>query len=294
MTANTADLMKKYKKRSPVYSVWLRFKRNRMAVAGLVLLGLLLLIALCAPFIASHELVIKQDLKTRFISPGKDHWFGTDALGRDMFARVIWGARYSLSLGIGAVLISMSIGSVIGSVAGYYGGRIDSIIMRIIDIIMAIPGTLMAITIVAALGAGTTKLLIAMSISLIPTFSRIVRAIILNIREEEYIESARSYGSRDSRIIMKHIWPNSMGPLIVQASLSMAQAVLTISSLSFIGLGVPAPTPEWGTILSENKANMRNYAYLCTIPGFAILLSVIAMNLIGDGLRDALDPKLKN
>ncbi len=294
MTEKSVQIKKQYKKRSQVYSVWLRFKRNKMAVAGLILLSILFTVALCAPLIVDYELVIKQNLKIRFISPGKDYWFGTDALGRDMFARIIWGARYSLSLGIGAVLISMTIGAVIGSVAGYYGGTIDSVIMRVIDVIMAIPGTLMAITIVAALGAGTIKLLIAMSISLIPTFSRVVRSIILNIREEEYVEAARSYGCKDKTIIMRHIWPNSLGPLIVQASLSMAQAVLTISSLSFIGLGVPAPTPEWGTILSENKANMRDYSYLCTMPGFAILLSVIAMNLIGDGLRDALDPKLKN
>ncbi len=284
----------KYKKRSQIYAVWLRFRRNKMAVAGLILLCILLILAICAPFIADYEQVIKQDLTQRFIKPGAEHWFGTDAYGRDMFARVVWGARYSLSIGIGAILISLTIGSVIGSIAGFYGGKIDSVIMRIIDVIMAIPGTLMAITIVAALGAGTTKLLIAMSISQIPTFSRVVRSIIMGIREEEYVEAARSYGSRDRRLIMKQIWPNSLGPLIVQASLSMAQAVLTISSLSFIGLGIPAPTPEWGTILSENKTNMRLYPYLCTIPGIAILLSVIAMNLIGDGLRDALDPKLKN
>lgn len=294
MTGKAVDIKKKYKKRSQIYSIWLRFKRNKMAVAGLILLSILLAVAVCAPFMAKYENVVRQNLKQRFIAPNSEHWFGTDALGRDMFARVIWGARYSLSLGIGAVMISMSIGAVIGSVAGYYGGTVDSVIMRIIDVIMAIPGTLMAITIVAALGAGTTKLLTAMSISLIPTFSRVVRSIILNIREEEYVEAARSYGCHDKTIIMRHIWPNSLGPLIVQASLSMAQAVLTISSLSFIGLGVPAPTPEWGTILSENKANMRNYSYLCTIPGLSILLSVIAMNLIGDGLRDALDPKLKN
>lgn len=281
-----------FRKRGRWQAVWRRFCRNRLAVAGLVLLLFLTGAAVFAPAIADYERVIHQDSANRLIAPCAAYPFGTDAYGRDLFARVIWGSRYSLSLGIGSVLAAMLAGAVIGSAAGFYGGRTDSMIMRLIDMIMAIPGTLLAITIAAALGTGVGNLMIAMSISQIPTFARVVRSVVWTIASEDYVEAAKTYGSKTARLITRQIWPNALGPLIVQASLSMAQAVLTISSLSFIGLGIPAPSPEWGTILAENKSYMRMYGYLCTIPGFAILLSVIALNLIGDGLRDALDPKL--
>lgn len=274
--------------------VWRRFCQNRLAVAGLVLLLILAGTAVLAPVLADYERVIHQDPAARLIAPCAAHPFGTDAYGRDLFARVVWGARYSLSLGIGSVLAAALAGAVIGSAAGFYGGRADSVMMRLVDLVMAIPGTLLAITIAAALGTGAGNLLIAMSVSQIPTFARVVRSVVWNIVSEDYVEAAKTYGSGTVRLITRQIWPNALGPLIVQASLSMAQAVLTISSLSFIGLGIPAPSPEWGTILAENKSYMRMYGYLCTIPGLAILLSVIALNLIGDGLRDALDPRWKH
>ena len=182
----------------------------------------------------------------------------------------------------------------IGAVCGYVGGKLDNIVMRLMDVLLAIPQILMAICIVAALGQGAFNLLIAMSASTVPKFVRIVRSSVLSLKQEEYIEAARACGTGDGRIIYRHVLPNVMGPIIVQATITMAMTILAISSLSFIGLGVPTPQPEWGTILSENKSQMRYYPYLCTIPGIAILVSVIAMNLIGDGLRDALDPKLKN
>lgn len=284
----------KTKKRSQLKSIWFRYKKNKLAVAGLILFIALLIIAVTAPLIAPYDKVVEQSLKQRFIKPGGDFLFGTDEYGRDMFARIIWGARYSLSLGVGSIIISLIFGAVVGAVSGYYGGKIDDVIMRVMDILLSIPQTLMAICIVAALGQGVFNLLVAMSASTVPKFVRIVRSSVMSLKGEEYIEAARACGTGDFRIIYKHVLPNVIGPIIVQATITMALTVLTISSLSFIGLGVPTPEPEWGTILAENKAQMRYYPYLTTIPGIAILVSVIAMNLIGDGLRDALDPKLKN
>lgn len=292
ITSNNKN--KEVKKRSQFKAVWFRYKKNKMAVAGLILLIILFIIAVAAPMIVSYDKVVEQNIKQRFLAPGGDHLFGTDEYGRDMFARIIWGARYSLSLGVGSIIISLVFGALVGAVSGYYGGKIDSVIMRLMDVLLAIPQTLMAICIVAALGQGVFNLLIAMSASTVPKFVRIVRSSVISLKGEEYIEAARACGTGDFRIIYKHVLPNVIGPIIVQATITMALTVLTISSLSFIGLGVPTPQPEWGTILSDNKGQMRYYPYLTTIPGIAILVSVIAMNLIGDGLRDALDPKLKN
>ncbi len=292
--AENITVMYPTKKRSQLKGVWVRYRKNKMAVAGLVLLAILFLIAIFAPLIVPYEKVVDQSLKERFAPMSSVHWFGTDEYGRDMFARIVWGARYSLSLGVGSIIISLVFGALIGAVSGYYGGKIDSIIMRFMDILLAIPQTLMAICIIAALGQGVMNLLVAMSASTVPKFVRIVRSSVLSLKTEEYIEAARACGTRDLRIIFKHVLPNVLGPIIVQATITMALTVLTISSLSFIGLGVPTPQPEWGTILADNKAQMRYYPHLCTIPGIAILVSVIAMNLIGDGLRDALDPKLIN
>lgn len=293
MAAKTAST-DTVKKRSQIKAIWFRYKRNKLAVAGLILLVVLILVAICAPLIVPYEKVVEQNLMERLAPMSGAHWFGTDEYGRDMFARIIWGARYSLALGVGSIIISLIFGALIGAVCGYVGGKLDNIVMRLMDVLLAIPQILMAICIVAALGQGAFNLLIAMSASTVPKFVRIVRASVLSLKQEEYIEAARACGTGDGRIIYRHVLPNVMGPIIVQATITMAMTILAISSLSFIGLGVPTPQPEWGTILSENKSQMRYYSYLCTIPGIAILVSVIAMNLIGDGLRDALDPKLKN
>ena len=211
-----------------------------------------------------------------------------------MFARIVFGARTSLFVGLLTILIALTFGSIIGAVAGYYGGRVDNIIMRIVDVLMAIPSMLLAISVVAALGTGLVNIVIAMSVSQIPRFARIVRSSILSIKGQEFIEAAKACGTSDARIIFKHIIPNAIGPIIVQATLAMGTMILTVSSLSFVGLGIQPPTPEWGSMLAEGKEQMRYFPHLVTIPGFAIIVAVLSLNLMGDGLRDALDPRLKN
>ena len=285
----------RYKKKSQIVIVWQRFRKNKLAVLGMIVLLLIIGVALCADLICDYDQdAIFQNPGERLQLPSGAHLFGTDAYGRDMFARIIFGARISLSIGFASILLSLLLGSVIGSIAGYYGGWIDNVLMRLMDILLAIPNILMAIIIVAVLGAGTGNLLLALAIAEVPRSARVVRSAVLGIRDAEYIEAARAYGTRDKRILLKHIMPNAIGPIIVQSTLSLASTILNIAFLSFIGLGVPSPTPEWGTILSDNKQFMRYYPYLVAFPGVAIMITVLCLNLIGDGLRDALDPKLKN
>ena len=214
-----------------------------------------------------------------------------DAYGRDLFARIIFGARLSLVISLTTVGASMVLGCLIGSLCAYYGGWLDAITMRIVDIFLALPMTLMAVTVVAALGTSTTNLIIALTISMIPPFVRIVRSAVLQVKGSDYIEAAVAYGSKDMRI---HVLPNAIGPIIVQATLNLASVLLSVAALGFIGLGVPSPQPEWGTMLAESKAQMRYHPWQVIIPGVAVAITVLSINLIGDGLRDALDPKLKN
>lgn len=285
----------KIKKRSQLTAIWFRYKKNKLAMTGLVLILLMILIALFAGVISDYEKdAVTQNMKDRLMTPNYEHIFGTDQYGRDMFARIIYGARISLFVGIVTISFSLTGGSVIGATAGYYGGRIDNILMRIMDVFLAIPSILLAISVVAALGPGLFNLLIAMSIAQIPRFARIVRSAILSIKGQEFIEAAKACGTKDSRIIAKHIIPNAIGPIVVQATLTMASTILTIASLSFVGLGIQPPTPEWGSMLSDGKSQMRYYPHLVVMPGIAIMLAVLSLNLIGDGLRDALDPRLKN
>lgn len=285
----------KIKKRSQAKSIWFRYKKNKIAMLGLAMLITMIFIAIFASLFASYEEdAITQNMKERLQYPNKAHIFGTDQYGRDLFARVIFGSRISLFVGLVTICLSLIFGAIIGATAGYYGGKLDNVLMRIMDVFLAIPQTLMAISIVAALGPGLFNLLIAMSISMIPGFSRVIRSSILTIKGQEFVEAAKACGTKDLRIITKHIIPNAIGPIIVQATLNMASTILSIAALSFIGLGVKAPTPEWGSILSEGKSQMRYYPHLVVIPGIAIVLAVMALNLIGDGLRDALDPRLKN
>lgn len=285
----------KVKKKSQIGSIWQRYRKNKLAMAGLTLLVLLIVLAIMAPLFADYqEDVVSQNMANRLKTPNKDNIFGTDHYGRDIFGRIVFGARVSLSVGLASVVISSFFGLLIGSIAGYYGGVIDNILMRIMDVLLAIPSIFLAITIVAALGPGLINLLIAISISYIPGFSRIVRSSVLSIKNQEFVEAARACGTKDSRIILKHIIPNAVGPIIVQVTLSIARAIIHVSSLSFLGLGIKAPMPEWGSMLAEGKSYMGEYQYLVIIPGIAIVMSVMALNLIGDGLRDALDPRLKN
>ncbi|NLB54057.1 MAG: ABC transporter permease [Syntrophomonadaceae bacterium] len=285
---------RKGKKRSQFKAIWFRFKKNKLAMVGLVILAFLIAVAIAAPVISDYEVAIKQNIRNRLQPPNKENIFGTDQYGRDIFARIVFGARVSLFAGIVGISTSSIIGAVIGSVAGYYGGRVDNILMRLMDILMALPSMLLAISIVAALGAGLTNLIIALSVSYIAQFSRIIRSSVLSIKNQEFIEAAVACGTRDRRIIFKHIIPNAIGPLLVQSTLSIASAIILISSLSFLGLGIKPPMPEWGSMLADARSQMRNYPYLVIIPGLAIILSVMGLNLIGDGLRDALDPRLKD
>ncbi len=274
--------------------VWFRFRKNKLAMAGLFLLLLMMLAILAAPLYVPYEQVVKQNIVDTVTPPCAEYWFGTDQFGRDLFARIVYGGRISLFMGLAVVAISFVAGCALGGAAGYFGGKVDSVIMRIVDMFMAIPAMLLSMAVVAALGTGVDKLLVALSISQIPRFTRVVRSSIMTLRNQEFVEAAKCCGTSSARIILKHILPNGMGPVIVSATLTLGQVILSIASLGFLGIGVSSPTPEWGTILSENKVHIRYYPYLGLIPGICIALAVMAVNFIGDGLRDALDPRTKN
>ena len=282
------------KKRGQWYETWRMLKRNKMAMIGLGILTVLILLALFADVIADYEEVaIKMNTSIRLQGPSKDHILGTDELGRDIFARIIHGARVSLQVGIIAVGIAIVVGGSLGAVAGFYGGILDNVIMRIMDIFLAVPSILLAISIVSALGSSMTNLMIAVGVSSIPSYARIVRASVLSIKDQEFIEAARAIGARDSRIIVKHILPNSLAPVIVQGTLGVAGAILSTAGLSFIGLGIEKPAPEWGAMLSGGRQHLRDAWHVTTFPGIAIMVTILSLNLLGDGLRDALDPRLK-
>lgn len=284
---------RKYKKRSQWQEVWRRFSNNKRAVVGLVMLTILILCAIFAQWIAPFD-PIEQDLKNRFAAPSAMHWFGTDELGRDIFSRIIYGTRISISVGLIAVGISLVGGVILGAAAGYYGGKIDNVIMRCMDVLLAIPSILLNIAIVSALGTGLQNVMIAIGISSVPGYCRILRASILSIKDQEFVEASRAAGASDRFIIMQHILPNCLAPLTVQATLRIGSAILSCASMSFIGLGIVPPTAEWGSMLSTGRDYIRNAPHLCTFPGAAIMFAIFSMNLIGDGLRDALDPKLKD
>lgn len=286
--------MKKTKKHGQLFEVWRALLKNRTAVAAMIFIIILILVAVFADVIADYKtVVIKNNVSQRLQPPSKEHWFGTDGYGRDIFARIVHGTRISLQIGIFTTLMSMAGGMIVGSVAGFYGGTVDSIIMRICDIFMSIPAILMAMAIVAALGQGLFNLMIALTVTSIPTFARIMRSQILTIRESEYVEAARASGSSDAAIIFEHIIPNAVGPLIVQATLGVATGILSAAGLSYVGLGVEPPRPEWGAMLSEARSYMRQYPYLLIFPMIMIVLTALSFNLFGDGLRDAMDPRLK-
>lgn len=272
-----------------------RFSKNRLAMAGVALLALMLLAILLAPAYMPYDEMIKEDVFNRLQRPGEGgHLLGTDELGRDLLARVLYGGRISLLGGMATIAIAFAAGCLIGGAAGYFGGRLDTVLMRFIDMLMAIPPMLLAMAILTALGSGLVNLIISLAISQIPRFARVVRSAVLTLRGSEYIEAARCYGCSSMKIIVRHILPNGIGPIIVSATLTLGQIILSISSMGFLGLGVASPTPEWGTIISENMLNIRYYPYLGLVPGVCICLAVMAVNFIGDGLRDAFDPRTGN
>ncbi len=295
MSTNTSTVAKTTpKKRSQLAEVWRRLKKNRMAMMGLFIIFLLLLMVIFADVMFNYdEVVIKQNVANRMQPPSSEHWLGTDEFGRDILARIVHGSRVSLAVGVIAVAISLAIGGTLGAVAGYYGGVLDNVIMRIMDIFLAVPSLLLSMTIVAALGPSMVNLMLAISISSMPGYARIVRSSVLTVKDQEFVEAARCIGSRDWQIILFQIIPNCMAPIIVQATLKVAGAILSTSSLSFLGLGVKPPAPEWGSMLSGGRAYLRDAWYITMFPGLAIMITILALNLFGDGLRDALDPKLK-
>jgi peptide/nickel transport system permease protein len=289
---NEHETVQSVKKVGWVMEAWRSLRQNRLAMFGLFLIAMLAVVAVFADLIAPYG-IDDQNYSTRFHSPSINHLFGTDNLGRDIFSRVVYGSRVSLLIGISSAGLSAVIGVFLGSIAGFYGGRADNFIMRCIDILMAIPSMLLAISVVAALGPGVRNTIVAVAIAAVPAYSRIVRASILSVKEQEYIEAAYCIGADDKRIILRHILPNCMAPIIVQITMSVAKAILEAAGLSFIGLGVQPPSPEWGAMLSAGRPYIRNAWHVVTFPGLAIMSVIFGLNLFGDGLRDAFDPRLK-
>ncbi|MBE5775619.1 MAG: ABC transporter permease [Clostridiales bacterium] len=272
--------------------IWRRLKKSKLTIVSLIFIAILILSAIFADVIAPYDYAA-VDLANTLQYPSLKHLMGTDDFGRDIFSRILYGGRISLLVASITVVISIVCAAVLGSIAGYFGGWFDAVIMRLMDIIMSIPGMLLAISIAAALGTGIFNTAIAISISNIPALTRIVRSSVLLLREREYVEAAISFGASHGRIIRKHIIPNTLAPLIVQSTLKFGDAILCIASLSFIGLGIQPPTPEWGSILSNGRELVRSFWPIVTFPGIMIALTMLAFNLAGDGLRDAMDPRLK-
>lgn len=281
------------KKPSQVKEIWRRFKKNKLALAALGFVVVLLLVSACAELIQPYEVCITMNLREKLQTPTAEHIFGTDHYGRDLFGRCLHGARISLSIAFTTSIITMVVGALIGCVAGYYGGVVDELIMRVLDVFSAIPDILLAMAIMASLGSSIPNLVIAMLIARVPAMVRITRSSVLSISGQEYIEAAKAGCTGDFRILMKHVLPNAIGPVIVQTTMSVAQTILQTASLSFLGLGISPPTPEWGAIISEAREFLRPAPYMMVFPGVLIILSSLSMNLVGDGLRDALDPRLK-
>ena len=269
--------------------LWLRFRRNRAAVAGLAVLCAFLVLALAAPVATSYD-PEQTRLEEALREPSVQHLLGTDQQGRDILARLVYGARYSLLIGFAAVGLGLCIGVPLGAVSGFYGGLVDLTIQRIVDVLLSFPGFLLALTLVAVLGVGLENVVIAVGLGVVPAFVRLVRASTLSIRYQPYVDAARSYGASGPLIIWRHVLPNALAPVVVQATLGLGSTLLTAAGLGFLGLGVQAPTPEWGSMLGEGRQYLFNSPNLATFPGIAIFLTVLGFNLAGDGLRDALDP----
>ncbi|MEC0202185.1 ABC transporter permease subunit [Paenibacillus lautus] len=273
-------------------SFYHRLKKNKAALFGGYFLLLMIVVAIIGPLLTQYD-PTKVDYSTKLLKPSADHWFGTDHNGRDIFTRIIHGMRLTLSVGFISVIIGAAFGVVLGIISGYYGGKWDALIMRITDVMLAFPGILLALAVVSVLGKNLFNVIIAVSIFSIPTFARVVRGSTLAVRKLEYIDAMRSLGASDGRIIFGHILPNITSPIIVQATLRIAVAILTASGLSFLGLGAQPPTPEWGAMLNDGRNYIMDHPHVALFPGLSIVFVVIAFNLLGDGLRDVLDPKMK-
>jgi ABC-type dipeptide/oligopeptide/nickel transport system permease subunit len=276
----------------PSAAAWRRFRRHKAAMAGLAIIVVFAVIAVLAPYLTPHD-PIQQNLRVALQTPSAEHWLGTDHLGRDMFTRLAYGARITMFIGIAAVGFGLVIGIPLGVVSGYYGRWVDMLVQRVADIMFSFPSILLALALVAVLGVGLRNVIIAVGVSMVPIFIRLVRGQVLSVREEVYVEAARALGGRDRRILSKHVLANSWAPIIVQATVSMGITILVAAGLGFLGLGVQSPTPEWGTMLGDGRQYIYSHPHMTTYPGLAIFLAVLAFNLLGDGLRDALDPRLR-
>lgn len=283
-----------YRRQSKAGEIWHRFRKNKGAILGLAILTILILIALTVDFWLPEEKINGINIPEKLQAPSAKHLFGTDEMGRDLFWRTVYGTKYSLAIGFVAVMVSAVIGVPLGAIAGYYGKTVETVIMRVADIFSAIPSILLAVAVVSVLGRTTGNLMLAVGIAAVPQFTRITRASVLTVKNEEYVEAARALGKTDLYIIFKHILPNCLSPIIVQTTLRVASAIISASSLSFLGIGIKPPMPEWGALLTAGKTYIMRYSYLCLFPGLAIMITVLAFNLVGDALRDAMDPKLKN
>ena len=294
MAAAEAKRKKRMKKKPTTMAgeTWHRFKKNKLAYIGMWYLIAMVVIAILAPVIAPYGMD-DQNADAILLTPNADHWFGTDNFGRDILSRILYGSRISLMVGFATVAFSMTIGVVLGALAAYYQ-KLDNVMMRIVDIIGGIPQLLLAMAIAASLGSGLRNMMIAVIISTIPQYARITRSSVLTIKESEYVEAAKSIGASDGHIIFQHILPNVMSPIIVQSTLGVANAIMASATLSFMGLGIQPPSPEWGAMLAAGRIYLRDYPHMCIIPGVALLLISYALNVLGDGFRDAFDPRLKN
>ncbi len=271
---------------------WKRFKRDKSAVIGLIIVSLMIFLAIFGPLLSPHD-PSEQSLAQRRQTPNKENLFGRDAYGRDIFSRILYGGRLTVSLGFFVVSISMLFGTILGVFAGYWGGLTDSSIMRCMDFLLAFPYFFLAILIVSVLGPSLTNAIIAVSITSIPQYTRVVRAVTLGIKKNQYVEAAKAMGASDIRIMYEHIIPNLIGPIIVLATTGVASVVIMVAALSFLGMGAQPPTAEWGLMLSEGRGYISSYPHMIIFPGIFLALFVLGVNLVGDGLRDVLDPRLK-
>lgn len=284
----------KNKKQRRSIEIWKRMIRDKSSMFSFVFICILVFVSVFANFLIDEGMVTYQNVAERVQGPSANHWFGTDLYGRDIFTRVVYGSRVSLSIGIFTVIISTVIGGLLGAIAAYFGGILDDAIMRVTDIFLAIPEQLLAMCVVAAMGATPISVIAALSIAVIPNRCRLVRSTVLSIVDTQYVEAARACGMSDLGIIVKEIIPNTLGPIIVVSTQGIASIMLTASSLSYLGVGIQPPTPEWGAIIFEAREFLRLAPYMCVLPGLVIVLTALAFNLVGDGLRDALDPRLKD
>ncbi len=295
VTANSVGSVSlKRKKVSRSSEIWMRMRSKKSAMIGLIICSLLILVALSAGFLVDYqEDVVTPNIPERLQGPSMEHPFGTDSIGRDIMARMIYGARISLCVAFAAVIFQLIVGTLIGAVSGFYGGKVDDIIMRINDIFASIPNLLLAITIATALGHSIINMVIAIGVAGTPGLARLVRATVMSVKDQEFVEAGRALGGNDRQIIVAHLIPNCIPPMIVEGTLKIARVILSTTSLSFLGIGIKPPTPEWGNMLSGGREFLRVAPHITVIPGLAIVITILSINLMGDGLRDALDPKLK-